>query len=96
MKIKKDVYRIDWIDSCASNLRWVSESDFVELDDEPIKIISYGVIIADNKDYIALAHNYGINPQQFCSVMSIPKGCIQSSKIIDTIEFDIKDNNNED
>ena len=57
-------------------------------DFEPVKIVSFGVVIKETDEYISIAQNYGTNPEQCCSLMTIPKGCI---KKIRTIEEIIKD-----
>ena len=79
------VVRIDWIDSCASNLSWVFPEDLKE-NVEPIIITTYGVVFHETDKAITVAQNYGYNPEQVCSLMTIPKGCIQSIKEIDNIE----------
>ena len=79
------VVRIDWIDSCASNLSWVFLEDLKE-NVEPIIITTYGVVFQETDKVITVAQNYGYNPEQVCSLMTIPKGCIQSIKEIDNIE----------
>ena len=79
-----EVVKIEWIDSCASNLQWELVENF-EGDIEPIKIVSYGVLIQETEDCITIAQNYGFNPHQCCSLMTIPKGCIKSKTIIDSI-----------
>ena len=83
MKIK--VKKIEWIDSCASNMNWSLVEEFAE-DIEPIKIVSYGVLIQETKDCVTIAQNYGLNPLQCCSLMTIPKGCIKKMVDIDKIE----------
>ena len=80
-----EVVKIEWIDSCASNLNWELAESF-EGDIEPIKIISYGVLIQETEDCITIAQNYGLNPRQCCSLMTIPKGCIKTRTIIETLE----------
>ena len=80
-----DVVKIEWIDSCASNTSWTFISE-LEGDIEPIRIISFGVLIQENDDCITIAQNYGLNPTQCCSLMTIPKGCIKNKTIIETIK----------
>ena len=80
-----EVLKIIWIDSCASNMRWEYVEDF-QGDIEPIKIVSYGVLIQETEDCITIAQNYGFNPPQCCSMMTIPKGCIKTRTIIETFE----------
>ena len=69
-------YRIDWIDSTSSNSTWTLLS---ELDGElrPIEISTYGVIVKKTKEFIIVAQNYGIDPDQVCNLMTIPRGCIK-------------------
>lgn len=79
------VLKVEWIDSCASNMNWSLIDEFEE-DIEPIKIISYGILIQETKDCITIAQNFGFNPKQCCSLMTIPKGCIKTKTIIETLE----------
>jgi hypothetical protein len=88
--MKADIVRVDWIDSCAFGTSWQLVEDFKE-DTEPIKITSVGVIVKENDEYLTIAQNYGVNPKQFCSLMSIPKGCIKNQRVIDSFEVEIKD-----
>lgn len=69
-------YKIDWIDSCSSNVEWSLIKDF-EGDIEPVRITTYGVIIQKTKECITVAQNYSANPEQVSSLMTIPKGCIK-------------------
>ena len=69
-------YRIEWIDSCSSNMRWSLIENF-EGDIEPIRITTYGVIIQRTKECITVAQNYSTYPRQVSSLMTIPKGCIK-------------------
>lgn len=71
--------KIIWIDSCASDSHWTLLEDGFD-DVEPIEIRTYGVIIKETDNYIVVAQNYGINPEQVCNLMSIPKGCIKEIK----------------
>lgn len=79
-----EVVKIQWIDSCASNMNWTL-MDELDGEIEPIKIISYGVLIQETDDCITIAQNYGENPNQCCSLMTIPKGCIKEKKVIDEL-----------
>ena len=78
------VVRIDWIDSCASKFNWTFSEDLKEV--EPITITTYGIVFQETDKVITVAQNYGYKPEQVCSLMTIPKGCIQSIKEIDHIE----------
>ena len=76
------ILKVRWIDSCASNLNWTLK-DELDGDIKPIEILSFGVLIQDSDDVITLAQNYGIDPEQYCSLMTIPKGCIKDVQIIE-------------
>ena len=79
-----EVLKIIWIDSCASNMNWTLMDELDE-DIEPIKITSYGVLIQETEDCITIAQNYGENPNQCCSLMTIPKGCIKERVLVEKI-----------
>ena len=79
-----EVLKVRWIDSCASNMNWTLMNE-LDGDIEPIKIISFGVLIQETEDCITIAQNYGENPEQCCSLITIPKGCIKERTIIETI-----------
>lgn len=79
------ILKVEWIDSCASDLHWQLIEDLDEVI-EPINIISYGVLVRESKDSITIAQNYGLNPLQCCSLMTIPKGCIKKKTVIDNIK----------
>ena len=68
--------KIEWIDSCSSNTEWTLLSDICE-DIQPIKITTIGFLIQETDDCITVAQNYGIDPEQACNFMTIPKGCIK-------------------
>lgn len=79
-----EVLKIRWIDSCTSNMNWSLLNEF-DGDIEPIKIVSYGVLIQETEDCITIAQNYGEDPKQCCSLMTIPKGCIKEKRVIDKL-----------
>ena len=79
------VLKIEWIDSCASNMAWSLLEDF-NGDIEPIHIVSFGTLIQETKDCVTIAQNFGVNPLQCCSLMTIPKGCIKKRTVIDEIK----------
>lgn len=68
--------KIEWIDSCSSNTDWTLLNE-LEGDIEPIRIVSYGVVVQETEDCITIAQNYGIDPEQVSNLMTIPKGCIK-------------------
>lgn len=71
--------KVQWIDSCASNMGWtlLNNDGIFDGDVEPIKITTYGVVIQETDDFIIVAQNIGKDPKQVCSLMTIPKGCIK-------------------
>ena len=79
------VFKVEWIDSCASDFHWQLIEDLDEVI-EPINIISYGVLVRESKDSITIAQNYGLNPLQCCSLMTIPRGCIKKKTVIENIK----------
>ena len=76
-KMKMKAVKVEWIDSCASNYSWTLIKE-LDGDFQPIRIITYGVLIHKEKDFICVAQNYGLQPKQVCSLMTIPRGCITS------------------
>lgn len=78
------IVKVKWIDSCASNLNWIPKDNVDNWENiEPITIYTYGALVQEDENYIVVAQNYGINPEQLCSLMSIPKGCIKEIKEIE-------------
>ena len=81
MKTLDDV-KVIWIDSFSSNQSWILLKDLDFEDTEPIRIETYGKLIKETEEYITVAQNYGIEPEQICNLMTIPKGCIKEMKIL--------------
>lgn len=81
--IMKQVLKVEWIDSCASDMNWVFAED---LSLSPIRIVSFGVLVSETDDYVSLAQNYGMNPKQYCNIMTIPKGCITKRVVLCEVE----------
>lgn len=80
------IVKVEWIDSTASNLSWLMMSDVLNWGDvEPLTIYTYGALVHEDKNYIVVAQSYGKDPEQCCSLMSIPKGCIQKITDIETL-----------
>ena len=72
------IVKVTWIDSTASNLSWMLIDDIKNWKDvEPTYIYTYGALVQGDDNYIVVAQNYGKDPEQCCSLMSIPKGCIK-------------------
>ena len=83
MKTLDDV-KVIWIDSFSSNQSWILLKDLDFEDTEPIRIETYGKLIKETEEYITVAQNYGIEPEQICNLMTIPKGCIKEMKILNS------------
>ena len=76
--MEKKLVKIDWIDSACSNSWWTFGDEEKELEKiTPISITSVGYVIKEADTYICLAQNIGDEPDQFCNVITIPKGCIE-------------------
>ena len=67
--------KVEWIDSCSSNQNWILMEE-LNGDVEPIKITTYGVLIQETDTCYTIAQNYGVEPEQVCNFMTIPKGCV--------------------
>lgn len=87
-----EAVKIEWIDSCASNQNWMLKED-LDGEIEAIRIVTYGVIVQTTDDTLTVAQNYGSNPEQFCNLMTIPKGCIIKRTLLEEICTTIKENN---
>ena len=81
--IKDKLVRVEWVDSSTSS-SWILLEDFKDGEYDPIKIVSYGIIVKETDDYLVIAQNYGLNPPQICNTTAIPKGCIIKQKIIES------------
>lgn len=83
----KEVYKINWQDSCTSYHEWVLMED-LDTEITTIKMTSYGVMVNENAESVTIAQNYGENPSQICNLMTIPRGCITVIEIIDRIDIE--------
>ena len=80
------IVKVTWIDSTASNLSWLLMDDVKNWTDiEPMLIYTYGALIQQDDNYVVIAQNYGKDPEQCCSLMSIPKGCIKELKELEEL-----------
>lgn len=80
------IVKVTWIDSTASNLNWLMMENIRNWGDiEPMIIYTYGALIQEDENYIVVAQNYGKDPEQCCSLMSIPKGCIKSLETLEEL-----------
>ena len=73
------VVKVLWVDSCNSNLNWTVAED-VEV--EPMYIDSFGVVVKDTDEFLAIAQNHGDDPEQYSNITTIPKGCIKEVFVI--------------
>ena len=80
------IVKVTWIDSTASNLNWLMMDDVKNWADiEPMLLYTYGALIQQDDNYVVIAQNYGKDPEQCCSLMSIPKGCIKELKELEEL-----------
>ena len=83
----KACVKVEWIDSCASNHNWLLKSDIDNWNDvKPISIFTFGVLVQEDDNYIVIAQNYGTDPEQYCNLMSIPRGCVVKISKMDDID----------
>ena len=80
------ILKVIWKDSCNSHLNWTLSNELEQDDLSPIQIVSLGILIRDCSDYIVLAQNYGFKPEQMCSLMTIPRGCIKEIQELGELE----------
>ena len=73
------VVKVLWIDSCNSNMNWTVVED---IEVEPIYIVSFGVVVKDTDEFLAIAQNYGDDPEQYSNITTIPKGCIKEISFV--------------
>ena len=73
------VVKVLWVDSCNSNMNWTVAED-IEI--EPMYIDSFGVVVKDTDEFLAIAQNYGDNPEQYSNITTIPKCCIKEIFVI--------------
>ena len=69
MKAEK-VVKVLWKDSISDNGRWTYPED---IEHGIIDCITYGWLIEENETYIAVAQTRGIEPEQYCHIISIPR-----------------------
>ena len=80
--------KVEWIDSCASDLGWLLMEDMPEA--EPIRIVTFGCLVKETDKNILVAQNYGFNPAQCSNLMTIPKGCITKMDVLEEIATENK------
>lgn len=80
------IVKVTWIDSTASNLNWLLMDDIKNWTDiEPMLIHTYGALVQQDDTYVLIAQNYSKNPEECCSLMAIPKGCIKELKELEEL-----------
>ena len=80
-----EAVKIEWIDSCSSHMHWTLKEDLEDETIEAVKITTYGVVVQTSDDTITVAQNYGVNPKQFCGMITIPKGCIVKHTLLEMV-----------
>lgn len=77
--MKNDIVKVQWKDSYGVTCGWRDISDFTA---SPLVITSYGKIIYDDEEVIAITGNYAEETEntveQANGIMTIPKCCIVS------------------
>ena len=69
---------IDWVDSVRAS-DWVLMED---VDEKPVNCTSVGFLLKETDDYITIAQNYGLEPEQICNLITIPKCSIRNIREI--------------
>lgn len=82
MKAEK-VVKVRWIDSMSDNGRWTLAED---IDMKPTECTTYGFLVEANEEFITVAQTLGMEPEQYCQMMCIPRCSITS--IVDITEYD--------
>lgn len=67
---------IKWIDSVRS-FDWTLLED---VDSNSMDCESVGFLIKETREYVTIAQNYGLKPEQVCNLITIPKCSIISIK----------------
>lgn len=70
----KKIVLIDWKDS-VKNSDWTLMED---VDEKPVNCISIGFLLKETDDYVTIAQNYGLEPEQVCNLITIPKCSIKN------------------
>lgn len=81
MKLDKEhlkIAEVHWVDSIAGS-GWTLTDDYK--DDKPLGCFSVGILIDEKENAITIAQNFGIDPDQVCNTITIPRCAIQSINI---------------
>ena len=69
---------IDWVDSVRA-FDWTLMED---VDEKPVNCTSVGFLLKETDDYVTIAQNYGLEPEQVCNLITIPKCSIRNIREI--------------
>lgn len=69
---------IDWVDSVRAS-DWVLMED---VNEKPVNCTSIGFLLKETDDYVTIAQNYGLEPEQICNLITIPKFSIRNIREI--------------
>ena len=69
---------IDWVDSVRA-FDWTL---LEEVDEKSLDCISVGFLLKETDNYVTIAQNYGIKPEQVCNIITIPKCSIKNIREI--------------
>lgn len=70
---------IEWVDSVRA-FDWTL---LEEVDEKSLDCISVGFLLKETDNCVTIAQNYGINPEQVCNIITIPKCSIKNIREID-------------
>jgi hypothetical protein len=74
----KKIIVIDWVDSIRS-FDWTLIED---IDEKLLDCVSVGFLLKETDDCITIAQNYGLEPEQVCNLITIPKCSIKNIREI--------------
>lgn len=82
-KIKKDVYKIEWVDA-VSNHEWRSLEEILD-DKEPLlRNVEYGLLLKKDKDIVIIGHGYDNDMDNVSSTLAIPRPWVKTIQKIYT------------
>lgn len=79
MKAEK-VVKVRWINSMSDNGRWTLAED---IDMKPTECITFGFLVEENENFIIVAQTFGMEPEQYCQMMCIPRKAITHHWVIE-------------
>ena len=69
---------IEWVDS----VRAFDWSLLEDVDEKSMDCISVGFLLKETDNYVTIAQNYGLKPEQVCNLITIPKCSIKNIRKI--------------